>query len=540
MKGRLRLQADTDTVEGLVSQVKHGLIRVPDFQRPLRWQSSDVVLLFDSIYQGYPIGSFLMRRAYAPASVIKYGPVQISAPESNSALWVIDGQQRLTGLTAGLGRTGETPTTPEDAWVLYFDADKQNFHTPPSSGVVPSTWVPVAKLLDASILSEWVYNWQHGGDQMLRKSVFEAGARIRQYEIPLYIVETEEEELLREIFFRVNDAGKKMQWEDIHDALFGRKTDQPSTLKGLAEELKPLGVGRPSEEHLLSAIIAFRGLDVTRSISEHYHRDSQVLRNAVSDALPTIRGVLIFLKTRAEIPHLRLLPRAIPLVVLTRFFALYPEPNGRTLDLLIRWTWRTLLSIKSFNEKTLLRHSLAAIKGDGEEITMQRLLKVTPIKSQLRFSLPQKFDARASDSRITLLALSSLRPLSLETAQPIDIAELIENHDLNAFRKIFSSDMKGTHGVSNRILLPSSPSGVRKELVELIGREGPDLQVLRSHCIDQKAAECLLNGQVDEFLGHRGNRLTEAVDSLGTRLAAWDMNDRPSINFILQQSGEDE
>jgi Protein of unknown function DUF262 len=539
-KSRLRLQADTETVEGLVSQVKHGLIRVPDFQRPLRWESSDVVLLFDSIYQGYPIGSFLMRRAYAPASVIKYGPVQISAPESNSALWVIDGQQRLTALTAGLGRSGETPTTPDDAWALYFDADKQDFHTPPSSGVVPSTWVPVTKLLDASILSEWIFNWQHANNQILRKSVFEAGARIRQYEIPLYIVETEEEDLLREIFFRVNDSGKKMQWEDIHDALFGRKLDQPSTLKGLAEELKALGVGRPSEEHLLSAIIAFKGLDVTRSISEHYHRDSQVLRNAVSDALPTIRGVLVFLKNHAEIPHLRLLPRAIPLIVLTRFFALYPEPNGRTLGLLIRWTWRTLLGIKSFDERTMLRHSLTAIKDDSEELTMQRLLKVIPIKRELSFSLPQRFDARASDSRITLLALSSLRPLSLESAKPIDIAALIEDHDLNAFRKIFPSGTEVTHGPSNRILLPSSPSGARKELVELIRREGPDLQVLRSHCIDQNAAEFLLNGQVDEFLAHRGNLLATTVDTLGSRLAAWEMNDRPSINFILQQAGEDE
>ena len=74
-KNRLHLQAETLTVEGLIRQVKRGLIRVPDFQRPLRWESEDVKLFFDSIYQGYPVGSFLMRRAYASASVIRYGPV---------------------------------------------------------------------------------------------------------------------------------------------------------------------------------------------------------------------------------------------------------------------------------------------------------------------------------------------------------------------------------------------------------------------------------------------------------------------------------
>jgi hypothetical protein len=285
-KSRLRLQADTDTVEGLVSQVKRGLVRVPDFQRPLRWKSGDVELLYDSIYQGYPIGSFLMRRAPAPASVIRYGPVEVLAPESNSALWVVDGQQRLTALAAGLARSEATPTTPVDEWVLYFDAETQTFHAPPKSGVFPSTWVPVAQLLDAAALSEWVFNWEHSADQSFRQSVFDAGARIRQYEIPLYIVETEEEELLRDIFYRINDAGEKLKWGEIHDALFGRKLDKPSTLKGLADELQALGVGRPSEEQLLTAIIAFKGLDVTRSISDHYRKDPQVLRNAVIEALP--------------------------------------------------------------------------------------------------------------------------------------------------------------------------------------------------------------------------------------------------------------
>jgi len=153
-KNRLHLQAETLTVEGLIRQVKRGLIRVPDFQRPLRWESEDVKLFFDSIYQGYPVGSFLMRQAYASASVIRYGPVKVNAPESNSALWVVDGQQRLTALTVGLSRDEELPMTPDDPWVLYFDAKEQIFHVPPRNGIFPSTWVPITQLLDASTLSE--------------------------------------------------------------------------------------------------------------------------------------------------------------------------------------------------------------------------------------------------------------------------------------------------------------------------------------------------------------------------------------------------
>jgi hypothetical protein len=539
-KNRLYLQAETLTVEGLIRQVKRGLIRVPDFQRPLRWESEDVKLFFDSIYQGYPVGSILMRRAYASAAVIRYGPVRVNAPESNSALWVVDGQQRLTALTAGLARDEEMPVTPDDPWVLYFDAKEQIFCVPPRSGIFPSTWVPIAQLLDASTLSEWVFNWKHAQDPELRKTVFEAGKRIRQYEIPLYVVETEEEDLLREIFFRINNSGKKLEWREIHDALFGRKSDEPSTLSSLADELKALGVGRPSEDQLLSAIIAFKGLDATRSISEHYRRDPEILRDAVSDALPALRQVLIFLKTHAEIPHLRLLPRSLPFFVLTKFFGLYPEPNNRTINLLVRWTWRTLLGIKSVDERTLLRHSLDAIEGNEPERTMQKLLDEIPRTRGSGFTLPQKFDARAADSRIVLVALSSLHPLDPENGKPIDIADLIEDHDLNAFRKIISISTEATHSPSNRILLPPIFKGVRKELIDLIEREGPNSKVLESHCVDKHTAELLIRGEFYEFLSYRGKRLTEIVDSFGSRLAAWGMSDRPSISYILQQTGEEE
>ncbi len=537
---RLELQAETLAVEALIRELKRGLIRVPDFQRPLRWESEDVKLFFDSIYQGYPVGSFLMRRANAPASAIRYGAVRVNAPESNSALWVVDGQQRLTALAAALARDKEMPVTPDDPWVLYFDAKEKVFHVPPRSGVFPTTWVPVTQLLDASSLSEWVFNWKHAQDTDLRKSVFDAGARIRQYEIPLYVVETGDEKLLRDIFYRINDSGKKMKWEDIHDALFGRKSDEPSTLSGLADELKALGIGRPSEDQLLSAIIAFKGLDATRSISDHYRRDPDILRDAVSEALPALRQVLIFLKTHAEIPHLRLLPRSLPFFVLTKFFGLYPEPNSRTISLLVRWMWRTLLGVKSVDERTLLRHSLDAIEGNEPERTMQLLLDEIPRTQGLGFTLPQKFDARATDSRIILVTLSSLRPLNPETEKPIDIADLIEEHDLNAFRKIISAGVEATYDPSNRILLPPVVKGVRKEIGDLINREGVDSKILKSHCIDRNAAELFRDGKLDEFLSCRGKLVVDAVNSFGSRLSAWGMNDRPSIKYILQQTGEEQ
>lgn len=531
----LKLQADTETVEDLVALVRRGVVRIPRFQRGLRWNAEDVVALFDSIYRGYPVGSMLLRKGKAPGDKIKIGPLTVDGPETNEALWVVDGQQRLTALTVGLSRPRPIPRVPEDPWVVYFDAGTQTFSIPPKTGEVPSTWVPVAELLEAAALSEWVFNWKHGGDPGLRASLFQAGARIRQYEIPVYTVQTDDEQLLREIFYRINKSGQPLQWDEVHDALFGHQGGHPSTLSELGEELEKLGMGRPEEEQLLSCIMAFKGLDVTRNVGEHYRRDRQVFASAVQDALPAIRGVLSFFKRHAEIPHLRLLPRSIPLVILTRFFALYPDPKPRSVELLVRWTWRLLLSSSSYDERTILRHGVASIQDADEEKSMQKLLSLLPKKRRIELSLPNRFDARAADSRIALLGLSSLGPRDLQSGARMDVAALVEAYDVAAFRRILPTEDELGRTPANRILLPGS-GAARKDLLQHAREAETADEVLQSHAISPLGLAALEAGDAAGFLKYRKTEIEAAVNRMGDRLAAWARSDRPSISYLLQQA----
>lgn len=535
----LKLQADTETVEDLVALVRRGVVRIPRFQRGLKWSAEDVIALFDSIYRGYPVGSMLLRKGKAAGERVKIGPLAIDGPETNEALWVVDGQQRLTALTVGLSRPRPIPRIPEDPWVVYFDADAQAFRLPPKTGEVPSTWVPVAELLDAAALSEWVFNWKHATDSSLRASLFQAGARIRQYEIPVYTVETDDEQLLREIFYRINKSGQPLQWDEVHDALFGHQGGHPSTLGELGEELGTLGMGRPEEEQLLSCIMAFKGLDVTRNVGEHYRRDKQVFASAVQDALPAIRGVLSFFKRHAEIPHLRLLPRSIPLVILTRFFALYPDPKPRSVELLVRWTWRLLLSSSSYDERTILRHGVAAIQETDEEKSVQELLALLPKKLRIEFALPPRFDARAADSRIALLGLSSLGPRDLQGGARMDVAALIEVHDVAAFRRILPTEDELGRTPANRILLPGS-GAARKDLLQHVRDSGTAGEVLQSHAISASGLAALESGDAAGFLRYRKAEIEAAAIRMADRLAAWAKSDRPSISYLLQQTEAEE
>ncbi|HKI02929.1 MAG TPA: DUF262 domain-containing protein [Thermoanaerobaculia bacterium] len=531
-------EARTEKVEDLVERVRRGFIRVPRFQRGLKWKSSDVVELFDSLYRGYPIGSLLFYKRSAKADRLPLGPLIVDAPETSEAWWVVDGQQRVTALAVCLTRPVPVPARPsaQDPFVLFFDAESQKFEPPPATARIPSTWVPVSHLLDATQLTEWVYTWQHRDDGVLRRVVFDAGARLREYAIPLYLIETEDTKVAEEIFYRINQAGSPLEWKEVHKALFGGEGSFPSTLPDLSEELADIGMGRLDEGRLLTCLFALRGLDPTRSLAEHYRRDPEVLRGAVQEALPVLRRVLSFLRKDAGIPHLRLLPKSILLDVLTRFFLRNEDPSQRTRTLLARWFWRTLLGAGSFDDRTLRRRGIAAV-GDSEEKSVQELLRLVRKERPRPPELPEAFDARADESRIALLALSHLGPRHLASDEPIDIAGLLEEQDKDAFLKMLvQSGLERSRGAANRVIHPKG-TPIHRLLRDRISAHGMDDPVLRSHAIDARAAELLAAGDLNGFLAQRSLTLTAEVRRFSERMAAWDHNDRPSVDYLLAEAG---
>lgn len=533
-----RPEARAESVEDLVEMVLAGKVRIPVFQRGLKWDAKDVVDLFDSLYRGYPVGSLLLRRASAEAGPFRLGPLQLFGDESTHALWVVDGQQRLTSLAAGLGRQGALPSKPvtSDPYVIYFDPVAESFHAPPNDGHVPATWVPLPRLLSASDLSEWVFTeWSFGKDADLRAVVFEAGKRLRDYKVPIYVIDTPDEQVARQIFDRVNTSGKKLEREDVFNALFGHKVGVPSTLQELAQDLERLGMGTPDEEsQVLPSLVALRGFDVTRSFSEVAHEHPSAFAGITREAAPVLRAVLAFLRTHAEIPHLRLLPYSAPIVVLSRFFALHPEPNERTLTLLVRWVWRAFLS-PTLDDRTVRRRGVAAVSED-EEASAQALLRLVDHQRRGRFTLPERFDARAAATRLVLLGLAAhrprLAPAADQAVSELDIAASIREVDRDAFRQIFPGSGGPLSSPANRILLPG-PGSARPTLVALAAELSADHPFFASHLVPPAAVAALLDDDVEAFVGARAPELSTAVEGLASRLAEWGSSDRPSIEYIL-------
>lgn len=84
-------------LEQLFGYIDLGDLGLPDLQRPFVWSNSKVRDLFDSIYRGYPIGSYLLwRNSSLNAKSHHIGVEKKEHDEPN--LLIIDGQQRLTAL----------------------------------------------------------------------------------------------------------------------------------------------------------------------------------------------------------------------------------------------------------------------------------------------------------------------------------------------------------------------------------------------------------------------------------------------------------
>lgn len=76
-----RPEARAFSVETLLQLVQDGKLRVPEFQRPQRWRSTHVLSLFDSVWRGFPIGEFLFSKGQAPQRLLRFGAVEVQAPE---------------------------------------------------------------------------------------------------------------------------------------------------------------------------------------------------------------------------------------------------------------------------------------------------------------------------------------------------------------------------------------------------------------------------------------------------------------------------
>ncbi len=505
-----RPKAETQSIEDLLEEARRGRIRIPRFQRALKWEPDDTSLLFDSIYRGYPIGTLLFWQTAAEAQRVHFGPVAIDAPARADAWWVVDGQQRLTSLVRVLLGDGY------DAHALAFDLDREAFVRAGQAKKDAARYLPLTEVLDSERLHRWVADRELARER--QTVAFRLNKRVREYSVPAYVVVTADENVLRRIFDRSNNTGKRLTQSDVFDALHGaRSAEEPADFEGVAQSLEDLQFGTVEETILYRSLLAIHGYD---AVGGELPASFQAV-GAYPRTARAVRAAIVFVVNRVGIPHVDLLPYKQPLVALAKFFNRHPEPSARSVELLARWVWRGAWSERHRGDTVSTRATLGAI-GDDENASVQALLATIPKEEPASGSSLPPYNFRHARSKLEILALLSLGPRELRTGAPLGGAVVAKPESVLS---VVSTDHPLAKTAAARIVHPHIPR-LRFALTHA------DADVRRTHAVSPDAYQALVADDEPRFLEQRAAEIKQLVHSfLGAR-AKWSDNDRPPLDAL--------
>ncbi|KPI02826.1 protein of unknown function DUF262 [Actinobacteria bacterium OK074] len=551
--GGLEAQPTATTYElgDLIPLAWSGRIRVPHFQRDFRWQSQDVLRLFDSIVKGYPIGNLLLwvRRQQSEEFIL--GRLRLTAPAHDESLWVVDGQQRLTSLANALSPEGH----PYKPFNVYYDLAAKEFVESPHSPEPHYIALPI--LFDLKKLLTWFRT-----DGLTASDYFDEAERVatalRQYKVPAYLVRQDDRAVLTDIFDRMNNFGRKLNRGEIFSALYSgeeKGAGERLTLAKISDNVAArTGFGSIDIGTILASVLARRGPDPMRDIrvefslagrrtqSEFPDEDEPTAFSQGEEAL--VRAVQ-FLIREAGVPHIALLPYRALLVTLTRFFAHFPNPGPNNLRLLRRLYWRlSLVGPMVFRGSfTQFSRSLGGkIRPGEEEASLHAMLDAISDASPVLPSA-DRFRTNEATTKIILSAWWSLSPRSLTTGEVLDAQSLNtlleqDRTAANAAPMIYPrlGDPRSRLSPANRLFLPTGMDPV-SEIPAAIAMQPLEIDdqtwnaVLASHQLDRDVA-ALADQDRNAFLSARQERIREQLGDFINRTAEWDYEDTPTLDSL--------
>ncbi|GAA1717823.1 DUF262 domain-containing protein [Fodinicola feengrottensis] len=516
------------TPDDLVGEVQRGLIRIPTFQRSFKWEARDVVMLFDSIFRGYPIGNILLWRRPAPKQRLTIGPLVIDAPETDSALWVVDGQQRITSL---VGALVDAETSSDSRFRVHLDLDNAEFHTAGARQVPPRSWIPVSKLLDTRTYLRWVRDnreWLTEDNLSLGDSAAKA---IREYQIPTYVVTSADEEPLVEIFARMNSQGKRLRKDEVFQALHSsRSGDGPSTLKDLENVTASLGFGALDNRLALRCVLAFRGGDIFREDFKEEFLSPEDRADTFRNVSESLLEVVRFLQQDALIPHIRLLPYSHFVPVLTRFVGLFGQPEGRAATLLRRWVWRGAVAGTRARGISVadVRNQVESVSGKDPVESAMHLLRLVNTPPEFTVEL-DKVHFNHAITKINVLGMLASDPHDLLTGASIDIPEALRSGS-PLVAVLADTEVPDGLKLANRIVTERKYPDAQRRLTLA------PAEVRESHLVDAVALGLLKSGSIEEFTAYRGEALSRAIRWHVSQMAEWGARDAHAVSDLMRRA----
>lgn len=545
------LEASRFSVAKILKLARDGVFRLPVFQRSLRWQREENLLLLDSLYRGFPVGTLLLWKHEAPGALLHFGGFSVQAEPRQDALWIVDGQQRLTALLGCLLRTQSESVRSSSDFAFCFDLEKDAFVA--ASVPAESYQIPVNKLADPVLTSVWAS--ERGWNQDLHRRAQEVGTKIQGYEIPAYISQAQDPTVLRTVFERTNSAGRRMRDTEIFEALnrgLGAATEPTGLLDRLQAHLYSAQFGRLQRAQTLQkALVCVAGFNPKENLPAQLRAPGAALEWESRCAAALTRTVE-FLRDDAQIPHASVLPYDLPIIGLARFFHLYPEPCDRSIELLVRWVWRGIAGQSHMVTNQQLNPLYQALRAGEEELVVQRLIALAPRQPVSRPTSSGHFNLRGASTRLGLGVLLQRQPIdprdgaqlspsrifetTVSDLTPSLFKELDPSPELAPLGTLPNLDAELKSSLAARFLVPSLSPTLFAQALRCASED-----CLRSHLIPQEVWPRVRSEEWSAVVRARGQAIEDAVSIAIHTHARWGIDDDgPSIDGGLSDAHWDQ
>jgi len=335
--------------ETIFVEIDTGVIKIPKFQRDFIWGKEQTAKLIDSIIKGFPIGTFIFWKTKEQMRHFRnIGNARLPAtPRGDAALYVLDGQQRLTSLYAarkGLiaAKDGKAIDFKDLTIDLTLDPDDDesvvSIEKPDGKPCIS-----VHRLINASIL-DLVENY---ATEEIRK-IETYRNKLTQYNFSCIIIPEHPIDVACEVFTRINTGGTELS---LFEIMVAKTYDEKKKFDLAAEYdlliegdgngkcLKDAGYETIPHATVLQCVAAYLRRQVRRSDILKLNKSKFI--NRWPDVKVGIFDAVDYFRNHLRVPVSQLLPYNALLVPFSYFFICNKgnRPTSRQGKLLVQYFW---------------------------------------------------------------------------------------------------------------------------------------------------------------------------------------------------------
>ncbi|WP_189081801.1 DUF262 domain-containing protein [Mangrovihabitans endophyticus] len=429
-----KLETKTPILADLIKDVRDGLIKVPQFQRPFVWKVNQARDLLDSIGSNYPIGSLLLWKTTEKLAVERnIGDFRLPETEELSPTdYVLDGQQRMTVIYAALG------ADPMDSgFSAVYNLQEQEFVAPAEDSYslveFPLRWMyRTTELLNFRTALQ-----SHPKASELQTRLDELVHVFANYRVPVVILKGLTVEEVCPIFERINNSATKLSIFDLMvAATWSKSFDLNDKADDISLSLASKSYGDIPRNTVLKCLSAIENRSVAKErIMGLRKRSADQMDDLVVRTKKALMRAVDQLVTDFKIYSVDFLPYEAHLVILAYIWANNPTLSAEQLRRVRQWFWRTAFSERYRGaSENFISKDLEGIQKfviDGGDIESYGSI---PSDATLRGLVFRKNNSR---SAAFILALAKQGPVNLTNGAAIDTSEALSVYNKKQFHHIY-------------------------------------------------------------------------------------------------------